>query len=786
MHKIEKILEMMKNINYIQKERGAVFVMTALLLPILFGFMGLAYDVGNLYMHKARLQNVADSAALAGARAFVENGEKIDGNTLITTPYYNNYNYSENDSAPSYNSNHLHSYADIAADAYIIKNIKNLHNSVKADKHSHLVLSNGSQTNPKSFFRVGLTEEVPLYFMPILLKNQWSQTINVEAIASLTKEEGEPPVVPTTTNTIFDNLYTFSNYLNVMQGTLTHPDTNAQTFKPFKENGEEEGRAALIQMTFDGQMVYTGNNASGFYKLQDSVQHMYTSEGKVEQINQNLSIAEMGTNYTNDPRKTASSIDLNDYQDILNSKLAKPHIVLDMTNTDDQNKLTVDNINNLNSSLYLQEQKDKEGNVLYSLSYDGKEFTYAVDKSKDINSNYHYYSYDSNNNKLYYIWYNQGNVPAYIGSGSFSDDKWHWYSGNYVLDENGNIIYYQIQNDDVYFANAQKKWIASFKINSDKYYYTNANKNIAINFTLIDRNALQNHSTKLTTKINTNVFHLTSGVNGGGQCDLNINKELTGGGNINEPLYFIVDTRNTTMNINVYADNKRPIVIIYNSTDHFKLNVYNGATFEGVIYAPNAPSGGEDGVMIKLKGRSSFKGNIVANNIGISNEGPASYTQVNYLKNDTELYDAIINFAKEHGHTFGDPTITPPDNSKPPSNTYNNDWKNWYNKVGQSAATSWFNSLSQSEKIAFWRSWDLAERPPLWRILSVTKWYWDIGFGTYWWDKWIFKDWKPSDDDIQDAEDDKPVTPTVSETKLRLINPRLEENPFHNTASTAG
>ena len=45
---LKKILEMMKNINYIQKERGAVFVMTALLLPILFGFMGLAYDVGNL------------------------------------------------------------------------------------------------------------------------------------------------------------------------------------------------------------------------------------------------------------------------------------------------------------------------------------------------------------------------------------------------------------------------------------------------------------------------------------------------------------------------------------------------------------------------------------------------------------------------------------------------------------------------------------------------------------------------------------------------------------------
>lgn len=777
MHKIEKILEIVKNINHIQKERGAVFVMTALLLPILFGFMGLAYDVGNLYMHKARLQNVADSAALAGARAFVENGEKIDGNTLITTPYYNNYNYSENDSAPSYNSNHLHSYADIAADAYIIKNIKNLHNSVKADKHSHLVLSNGSQTNPKSFFRVGLTEEVPLYFMPVLLKNQWSQTVNVEAIASLTKEEGEPPVVPTTTNTIFDNLYTFSNYLNVMQGTMTNPDANSLNTRP--NNG-----GSTINMTFDGQMVYTGNNASGFYKLQDSVQHMYTSEGKVEQINQNLSIAEMGTNYTNDPRKTASPIDLNDYQDILNSKLAIPHIELNMSNNDDKNKFTVDNINDLNSSLYIQQQKDKDGNGMYSLTYGGQTLTYAVEV---VNWQNQYYYYDENNQKVIFIKNNFGSyVPAYKGSGNFNDDKGQWYEGNYVLDENGNKIYYQIQNDDVYFANANKKQIAKFNRNSTNCYYTNpgSSKTVKINYIAIDQNLLGKDSDKLISKINTNVIRLT----GTSNKSLDINKEVTGGGNLNEPLYIINDT-NQEMQINVYADNKRPIVIIQNGTTNVRLYVYNGATFEGVIYAPNVPggaNGGEDGVMVKLFGKSCYKGNIVAKNIGVSNSGSGSFIQVNYLKNDTELYDAIVNFAKEHGHTFGDPTITPPDNSKPPSNTYNNDWKNWYNKVGQSAATSWFNSLSQSEKIAFWRSWDLAERPPLWRILSVTKWYWDIGFGTYWWDKWIFKDWKPSDDDIQDAEDDKPVTPSVSETKLRLINPRLEENPFHNTASTAG
>ena len=594
---------------------------------------------------------------------------------MITTPYYNNYNYSENDSAPSYNSNHLHSYADIAADAYIIKNIKNLHNSVKADKHSHLVLSNGSQTNPKSFFRVGLTEEVPLYFMPVLLKNQWSQTVNVEAIASLTKEEGEPPVVPTTTNTIFDNLYTISDYLSVGRGTMTNPDANSLNTRP--NNG-----GSTINMTFDGQMVYTGNNASGFYKLQDSVQHMYTSEGKVEQINQNLSVTEMGTNYTNDPRKTASPIDLNDYQDILNSKLAIPHIELNMSNNDDKNKFTVDNINDLNSSLYIQQQKDKDGNGMYSLTYSGQTLTYAVEV---VNWQNQYYYYDENNQKVIFIKNDFGSyVPAYKGSGKFTDDvnPWMWYEGNYVLDENGNKIYFTISNNDVFFANEEHKRITQFNINSTNCYYTDprTNKTVKINFIAIDQNLLGKDSDKLISKINTNVIRLT----GTSNKSLDINKEVTGGGNLNEPLYIINDT-NQEMQINVYADNKRPIVIIHNGTTNVRLNVYNGATFEGVVYAPNVPggsNGSEDGVMVHLYG-SSFKGNIVAKNIGISNAGPASFTQVNYLKNDTELYDAIVNFAKEHGHTFGDPTITPPDNSKPPSNTYNNDWKNWYNKVGQ-------------------------------------------------------------------------------------------------------
>lgn len=49
------------------KEKGALFVLFALLLPVILLFAGLAIDVGMLYLERTRLQGVADSAALAGA-----------------------------------------------------------------------------------------------------------------------------------------------------------------------------------------------------------------------------------------------------------------------------------------------------------------------------------------------------------------------------------------------------------------------------------------------------------------------------------------------------------------------------------------------------------------------------------------------------------------------------------------------------------------------------------------------------------------------------------------------
>jgi len=68
-------------------QRGAILIWVALLLVLLLGFAALAVDVGYLMAARNELQNVADSAALAGARelgaAFKKDLDTLPSETLI-------------------------------------------------------------------------------------------------------------------------------------------------------------------------------------------------------------------------------------------------------------------------------------------------------------------------------------------------------------------------------------------------------------------------------------------------------------------------------------------------------------------------------------------------------------------------------------------------------------------------------------------------------------------------------------------------------------------------------
>jgi len=55
-------------LNPIQQEKGVVAIIVALSMVVLIGFVGLALDLGKLFVAKTELQNSADSCALAAAR----------------------------------------------------------------------------------------------------------------------------------------------------------------------------------------------------------------------------------------------------------------------------------------------------------------------------------------------------------------------------------------------------------------------------------------------------------------------------------------------------------------------------------------------------------------------------------------------------------------------------------------------------------------------------------------------------------------------------------------------
>ncbi|MEH7381310.1 pilus assembly protein TadG-related protein [Bacillus sp. JJ1533] len=52
---------------FFKKEDGATIVLIAIMMSVFLGLLALVADVGNLYLEKAKIQKVADAAALAGA-----------------------------------------------------------------------------------------------------------------------------------------------------------------------------------------------------------------------------------------------------------------------------------------------------------------------------------------------------------------------------------------------------------------------------------------------------------------------------------------------------------------------------------------------------------------------------------------------------------------------------------------------------------------------------------------------------------------------------------------------
>ena len=151
------------------RQKGQILVFTAVLLPLLIAACGFTVDFGNMYMHKSRLQNAADAAAIAGGYAFRDNKENID----------------------------YHPKADNASKESAKSNLTNFDNigrlcQARVDKAGVI------------YYRVELSESVPVYFLSFFGVGD-STNVTAESFAQIAYTGGS------SSGSLFDNLFSYGS-----------------------------------------------------------------------------------------------------------------------------------------------------------------------------------------------------------------------------------------------------------------------------------------------------------------------------------------------------------------------------------------------------------------------------------------------------------------------------------------------------------------------------------------------------------------------------------------------
>lgn len=663
----ERLKSLLKNLKYIKQERGAVFVLTAILLPVLFGCLGIGYDVGNIYMHKARLQNVADAAALAGGRAYLQSQTKTNGKDSVdgTMDYRSKdianctykggrsmtvkYEYGTQTTI-NRGSTTKHKDADDAADAYINANIVNLGSTVYADKYSHFALNYGS-ADSQIFYRIGLYETVPLRFLPVIT-NKTSETVRAGAIAVMVpgKTVTTTTIIPGTGSSsstithasIFDNLFTFSEYLTIQNGVA----------------GD-----GTIKKVFEGDMVYThynGSAESGSANANKFFENSTPGPGNDVYDNpNNYTFASSGSSANgiiNEPIIDTFQ-DTTAYVGAFLHKLNSPHV--DITSSDFTLTGDADVYNSC--EYYIEGQ-----NVKLRKKWDNYDQYYLLDE----NGNPRTITYEG---KTYDVCYLRiGNSPyvlcakqqeptmTIIGSGY--DITVTTTAMTYLLNQNNAITNCYIRESTTvkkhqwWSENPQTEKKTCIKIGGSEYdlTYNSSENRFEYSNSPLDGSVLTPAGVSLSVPVDpssfktkqysgtSNIFHISKATQSStgktGAFNLNIPNSV---GNNDTPIYIIIDEdMNDVINITGNADTTgRPIVIAYLG-HHDNVNFsFSGGEFKGVIYAPysNIPTTNFSG---------TFRGNIIARNINMSSGQAATWIQHNYLKNDADI-QAIVNTVEQ-------------------------------------------------------------------------------------------------------------------------------------------
>ena len=635
-----KVLEKINVINCIKKERGAIFVLTALLLPIMFGCLGIAYDVGTLYMHKARLQNVADAAALAGGRAYLQSQTKVNGKDSVdgTMDYRSKdianctykggrsmtvkYEYGKETTIDRGNTTQ-HPDADAAADTYIFNNIVNLGNTVYADKYSHFALNYGNATS-KIFYRIGLYETVPLRFLPIIT-DKYSETVRAGAIAyvepgTTTTNPGSGDGSSTITHSsIFDNLFTYSVDFfsqNIINNSNVKASYEGDIVYTHMNSGSSNGTPLE-------QFFYYANNPATNSDT-DQLVHLYTATGD-NVANPSL---------INDPQINPF-YNTEEYMSAFKKLLLGPHY--DITTQEFTLKGNHSAENNRKSCLgsHTETSGADNGREYWYIKTD-RTFYRIVNKDAE-NKSYACVTSGNEEYKICYVPY-PSKVRAtdnLILCGKKDNDSRFYLlkttgPGSYEITDKyiGEVLTTTATGDQWGNVTRNTQWSSNTNITLDEI------KNAGI-YTWCDSITLTN-----TNGQGGNVYHVTrklidnpTGTQEGVQ-NITIYVDAPLEGDVNEPIYIIVDDDICQVQIkshNSNVDTRRPVIVVYsaNTVDwwgqvKFDFAAENGNIFRGTLYMPYTE-------METSNFQGTFRGNIIAKHVKTASGQGGHWIQQNYL-----------------------------------------------------------------------------------------------------------------------------------------------------------
>ncbi len=157
-------------------EKGSILVATAILLPLLFLFVGVAVDTGRLYVEKGRLQHASDSGVLASLVDFKKKYKGATGRLVMHIPV----GAVEADSDDA----EIKELADMGAEEYIRKNTKGEFTLGEGrDKHTGSYLYKMYNNDIGSYvyyYEIVLGREYPVYFLRIV--NETNLLVRANAI----------------------------------------------------------------------------------------------------------------------------------------------------------------------------------------------------------------------------------------------------------------------------------------------------------------------------------------------------------------------------------------------------------------------------------------------------------------------------------------------------------------------------------------------------------------------------------------------------------------------------